>query len=141
VGDRPGAELLAAAEQQAGVVATGYVDDLDGEYRRARVALAPLSNAAGLKIKVPQAMAYGLPVVARPPALAGLPGAPATAFGGCSDDPAEFARHLTALLLDHERARTIGAAARAWLQTQGDFREDAAAAVQAYRRAKAAVTA
>ena len=54
------------------VVVTGWVDDLGSLYAEADVFVAPLILGAGLKFKVPQAMVYGLPVVATPIAAEGI---------------------------------------------------------------------
>jgi len=61
-GSNPPSSLLRSADEA--VTVTGYVADLDPFYRSARLAAVPLITGAGLKFKVPQAMAYGLPVVA-----------------------------------------------------------------------------
>ena len=73
---RPGAELvlagrgsraflsaLPAAAVGPRVRALGFVDDLADLYRRARVVAAPLSEGGGIKIKILEAMARGVPVV------------------------------------------------------------------------------
>jgi glycosyltransferase involved in cell wall biosynthesis len=134
VGDRPTPELVAAADAGSGIVVTGFVDDLDGEYRRARVALAPLTSDTGLKVKVPQAMAYGLPVVARPEAVAGVADAPPGVLGGVQSEPQAFADAVAALLVDEDRARRTGLAARSWVERRFDFEADAQRAVEAYQQ-------
>ena len=52
LGDRPGIEVL------------GFVPDLEPEFDRHRVFVAPLRYGAGMKGKVGQSMIFGLPVVA-----------------------------------------------------------------------------
>ncbi|MDQ1710946.1 MAG: hypothetical protein QOE45_396 [Frankiaceae bacterium] len=122
----PGAELvLAGADPPAGlarpgVVVTGYVPDLDPWYRSARVVVAPLLSGAGLKFKVPQAMAYGLPVVATPVAAEGVvEESGPEVFGAVTDDAAAFARAIGDLLAGD--AATVGARARAWVTARYDF--------------------
>jgi glycosyltransferase involved in cell wall biosynthesis len=61
-----------ALDQLAGVHVTGYVADLAGELQRATVAAAPLRAGTGMQIKVLEAMACGLPVVATRQVLAGV---------------------------------------------------------------------
>lgn len=97
------------------VTITGYVDDLEPFYRSARVFVAPLRSGAGLKFKVPQAMIYGLPVVATSVAAEGVadrsgPGV----FAAVTDEPREMAAAVAGLLADPARAREIGVRARAW---------------------------
>lgn len=135
VGQGPPPWLVPRPEQ--GVVVTGFVDDLDAEYRRARVALAPLTTPTGLKVKVPQAMAYGLPVVARPPALAGLADAPADVLGASTDDPGAYADAVVRLLSAPGLAEQVGARASTWVRARYAPDQDVAAAIAAYAAPRA----
>ena len=51
------------------VIMEGFVDDLDEKFGRIRVMVAPLLSGAGIKGKVLQAMAYGVPQVLSPVAI------------------------------------------------------------------------
>jgi O-antigen biosynthesis protein len=51
----------------------GHVDDLSQVYGRVRLAIAPLRSGAGIKGKVLEAFAAGLPCVMTPVAAEGLP--------------------------------------------------------------------
>jgi glycosyltransferase involved in cell wall biosynthesis len=62
-------QALAAVE---GVHIHGHVPDLQPWLDRCRVSVAPLRYGAGVKGKVNQAMAHGLPVVATPTAVEGM---------------------------------------------------------------------
>jgi len=55
-----------------GVRVLGYVRDIDPLLDAARISIAPLRYGAGVKGKVNQAMAFGLPVVATPMAAEGM---------------------------------------------------------------------
>ncbi len=55
-----------------GVLVHGHVPDLQPLLDRSRIAVAPLRYGAGVKGKVNQAMAHGLPVVATPMAVEGM---------------------------------------------------------------------
>lgn len=135
VGARPAPALLAAAEGAPGVELSGYVEDIDAEYRCARLGLAPLTTATGLKIKVPQAMAYGLPVVARPAAAVGLADAPPDVWGGVTDDARAYAAYVVALLEDRELANAVGRRAARWVSSTPGFEADVVDTVQLYRSA------
>jgi glycosyltransferase involved in cell wall biosynthesis len=50
----------------------GFVDDLKIAYAQARCAVVPLLQGGGSPLKLIEALAYGLPVVATPRAVAGL---------------------------------------------------------------------
>jgi sugar transferase (PEP-CTERM/EpsH1 system associated) len=60
--------------QLPGVTVTGFVPDLAAALQRATVAVAPMRAGTGMQIKVLEAMACGLPVVATPQVLAGVAG-------------------------------------------------------------------
>ncbi len=54
------------------VEALGYVEDLHATYARASCAVVPLLQGGGTPLKLIEALAHGLPVVATPRAVAGL---------------------------------------------------------------------
>ena len=68
--DVPG--QISALGAEAGVVIHGHVPDLQPWLDRCRVSIAPLRYGAGVKGKINQAMAHGLPVVATSPAVEGM---------------------------------------------------------------------
>lgn len=70
VGSNPTEAVRALAGP--GVVVHGWVPDLSAFYRDARVVVAPLRFGAGVKGKVGEALAYGVPVVATPIAAEGM---------------------------------------------------------------------
>lgn len=61
VGDNAPPEIRAYASEAVQVL--GYVPDIDPLFERARVFVAPLRFGAGMKGKIGEALAYGLPVV------------------------------------------------------------------------------
>ena len=63
---------VAALHDGAHVVVHGHVPDLDGLLDACRIGLAPLRFGAGIKGKVNQALARGLPMVATPCAVEGM---------------------------------------------------------------------
>jgi len=69
IGEDPPAELVARAGRDS---CLGAVDDLGPWLQRARVSVAPLLWGAGLKGKVHQSLASGLPCVATPVAAEGF---------------------------------------------------------------------
>jgi glycosyltransferase involved in cell wall biosynthesis len=77
----------------------GWVRDLDPLLDAARVTVAPLSYGAGMKGKITQALAFGLPVVTTPVGAEGLTGEPGEALL-VGDSDAALARHAIAVLTD-----------------------------------------
>lgn len=98
VGSNPAPEVFALGGD--GVVVTGQVsaEQLDVHYAAARVAVVPLRFGAGVKGKVIEAMAHGLPLVTTPVGAQGL-----DALNGVvaiTESNAEFAAEVVRLLGD-----------------------------------------
>jgi glycosyltransferase involved in cell wall biosynthesis len=89
----------------------GYVPDLADVYRSAAVAVAPLRFGAGVKGKVCEAMAAGIPVITTPIGAEGLDVEAETEIVIASD-PSEFADGLVRLLERPDWARQVGEAGR-----------------------------
>ena len=76
-----------------------FAEDLNQYYNNARVVICPMLTGTGVKVKVIEALAFGLPVVCTPRGVDGLPD---KHQNGCmvSDDPAIFTQNIEALLND-----------------------------------------
>ncbi len=74
--------------------------ELDALYARMKVAVAPLRFGAGVKGKVVDALAHGVPVAATTTGAQGLAGTPAV---GVADEARALAGIVTGLCLDEER--------------------------------------
>lgn len=70
VGSDPTDDVLALASEHVRV--PGWVEDLEHLYHHSRVMAAPLSFGAGMKGKVGESLAYGLPVVTTPIGVEGM---------------------------------------------------------------------
>lgn len=93
-----------------GVEILGFVDDLGALLARARAAVAPVWEGAGIKMKTLELMGAGLPVAGTPVAFEGIAVAHGT-DGLVADDPAGLAAGLRGLLDDPSQAAAIGHAA------------------------------
>lgn len=98
IGSHAPPEVLALADQP-GVHLVGYVPDLDPWYARMAVSVAPLRYGGGMKGKVTEAMARGLPVVTTSFGAQGL-GAMARDSLRVADPPEAFAEAVIGLLRD-----------------------------------------
>jgi glycosyltransferase involved in cell wall biosynthesis len=113
-----GSEEVLAACPSPGASATGYMPDLKAAYADCAVAVAPLLRGAGLKFKVPQALAYGLPIVTTSVGAEGMPPAcPAVVANSAPD----MAQAVVALLQSADEARELGTQGRAWVARVFDF--------------------
>lgn len=114
VGSGP-SEDVRALGGDANVEFVGYVRDTGTYLDRAAVSVAPLRFGAGMKGKVTEAMAAGLPVVTTSAGAQGL----AAEHGRhllVGDTPTDFAAHVVDLLRHPERAEEIGASAQRFIQ-------------------------
>lgn len=102
VGSKPGSTVQALASVERGIEVTGFVPDVRPYLRGADVFVAPLRIARGVQNKVLEAMAAGLPVVSRPEATQGLPGAGNGSLR-VADTATAFAEEVLDLL-DHPEA-------------------------------------
>jgi len=83
------------------IVITGFVNDLSPYYQKCKVMLAPLRYGAGVKGKITQSLAMGLPVVTTP---IGVEGTDLVDKQNCmvAEKPEEFASKATQVYTDKE---------------------------------------
>ncbi|HVI43716.1 MAG TPA: glycosyltransferase [Chitinophaga sp.] len=76
-----------------------FAEDLSEYYFKSRVALCPMLSGTGVKVKVLEALSYGMPIVCN---AHGLDGMPDKSNNGClvTEDPGEFAGFIQQLLKD-----------------------------------------
>lgn len=99
------------------VEVTGYVPDLGQQYRRARVVVAPVRLGGGVRFKVLEAMAHGIPLVATSVAMEGITVAQDGAdFGRVADTPEDMAEGVLRYLRDEEAGVRCGKAGQAWVR-------------------------
>ena len=94
-----------------GVDPVGYVDSVHPYLNRANIYIAPLFVGSGIRIKILEAMAMELPVIATPVSAEGIY---ATEKDGLFivDNAKEFADKIIFLAENYEYARTLGKKAR-----------------------------
>lgn len=81
------------------VIKYGMVDDLKDFYQHSKIAICPMLSGTGIKIKVVEALSYGIPVVTN---RRGVDGLVNKKDNGClvTDDPKVFAEQMMRLLND-----------------------------------------
>ena len=87
----------------------GYVDDVREPLARYAVFVCPILSGSGVRVKLLEAFAAGIPVVSTVVGAEGL-AVKDGEFCALADDPAEFAERVLALLRDPERGRGHGRA-------------------------------
>lgn len=104
-----------------GVEVTGGVPDVRPYYEEATVFIVPLRLGGGTRLKIPEAMAMGLPVVSTSVGAEGLDIHPGEDIL-IADDPTSFAKSVLQLLSDPELRERIAAGGRR-LARQYDWKE------------------
>jgi glycosyltransferase involved in cell wall biosynthesis len=112
IGRNPTTEVMDLAKVE-GVDVIGYVPELAPYLERAALMVAPLRFGAGVKNKVTEALAAGLPVVTTQVGAQGLDVTSGEHLM-IADEPKEFARRVIELLGDPERAEQIGQCGRSF---------------------------
>jgi GT2 family glycosyltransferase len=102
-GANPPQDLLELADPN--LFFTGHVADLEAFYGQTRVVIAPIRFGAGVKVKIIQALQYGVPVVSTVCGAEGI-----ETFGldaiAVADTAGEFANALVGLLTDRAAWQT-----------------------------------
>ena len=121
VGRGASQEMARLAEKDKRMVVADKVDDLRPYREQATVFINPMRLGSGLRIKVLEAMATGLPVVSTALGVAGIP---AQNGVNCfvADTPDLFAESIEWLLNDQRLADSMGAAAKKMVKNKYDIR-------------------
>jgi glycosyltransferase involved in cell wall biosynthesis len=107
-----GTQALASSLQATGVTVLGQVESAAGFLRSLGVLVYPPVRGSGVKVKVLEALASGVPVVTTPPGAQGLEPNDGLLV---SSDPTVLAGHVARLLGDVAERRQRGAAARSYV--------------------------
>jgi glycosyltransferase involved in cell wall biosynthesis len=121
VGSGPPPEVKALASPRVRV--EGWVENLEPLLARSRLMLAPLRFGAGMKGKITQCLAVGLPVVTTPVGAEGLTGIsdeghgrdPSSSLMLIGEDPRELASAVIQLYSDDELWRCLSVNGQAFI--------------------------
>jgi glycosyltransferase involved in cell wall biosynthesis len=108
-------DAVRALAREPGVTLVENPADLSDLYRQSHICVVPLSAGGGTRIKILEAMAWGLPVVATPLAAEGQ-GLVAGQDVLLADDDRGLARHIVALCKHPHRAEHQRLCARATVE-------------------------
>ncbi len=121
VGANPPPEILAAAEVNGGINVTGYVENPISIQKNAGAMVVPLRAGGGMRVKILNAMAQGIPVITTSLGCEGI-----RVESGrhllIADTPQEFARATLRLIDDRRLANELGQNARQLIRKKYDLR-------------------
>jgi glycosyltransferase involved in cell wall biosynthesis len=119
--DMPGARLTVVGRDDApvagllrsttGVHVTGHVDDVGPYFTQARAVVVPLRSGGGMRVKILEALARGLPVVSTRIGYEGIDAEPGVHLLA-ADEPVSFAREVLRVFRDDALAHSLARAGR-----------------------------
>ena len=110
----------------------GYVDDVREPLERYAVFVCPIRSGSGVRVKLLEAFASGMPVVSTSIGAEGLAAADGE-FCRLADDPEGFADRVVALLENEAEAAEMARRARAEVEADWDMAAITARLVESYR--------
>jgi glycosyltransferase involved in cell wall biosynthesis len=132
VGARPPQHLLDLNQQNIGVNVTGYVKDAHPYLQQAGVMIVPLRAGGGMRVKILESLAQGMPVVSTTLGAEGI----AVKHGHhllIADTPEQFAQAVIKILADRSFADFLGKSGRELIERQYDFQVACQSIELAYR--------
>lgn len=111
IGKNPLTDLVAMALGHSDIEVIGYVDDIAESIADAQVFVCPMRKGAGLKNKILEAFAVGVPVVSTSEGVSGI------LFnhgetGYVADSPEKMAHYVTLLMGDEKRRKELSEAGK-----------------------------
>jgi glycosyltransferase involved in cell wall biosynthesis len=122
VGARPAQVLLALARAEPRIVVTGYAQNADEYFARAAAFVVPMRAGGGMRVKILDTWARGVPMVSTTIGSEGIAIRPDENLL-VGDTPREFAQAALRLIQDREFARCIAARGRMWVEAQYNWRK------------------
>jgi GT2 family glycosyltransferase/glycosyltransferase involved in cell wall biosynthesis len=110
----------------------GFVEDVREPLSRYSVFVCPILSGSGMRVKLLEAFAAGIPVVSTPLGAEGLAGKDGE-ICALAEDPAEFARKIVELFDDPEKARKLACRAREQVVATRDMRVLTEGLMESYR--------
>jgi glycosyltransferase involved in cell wall biosynthesis len=120
VGARPPKEVTESGRSLEGVTVTGYVKEPEEYLRKTGVMVVPLLAGGGMRVKILEALAEGLPIVTTSIGCEGI----AVENGRhllVADSPQEFAQATLRLLNDRSFANTLARNGRELIEKNYDY--------------------
>lgn len=121
VGARPPADLIELDHKLPYVHVTGYVEDLQPYYQGAALMVVPLLAGGGMRVKILNAMAQGIPLVSTTLGYEGIDAEPDRHLLA-ADAPDLFAVQVLRILNEPQLGERLATAARRLVEEKYDYR-------------------
>jgi glycosyltransferase involved in cell wall biosynthesis len=121
VGSRPPERITRLGVEGSGIVVTGYVPNLETLISQSRVLVVPVHSGSGMRVKILEAFARGIPIVSTTVGVEGIDARPGEHLL-VADDPEGFAQAVVQLLQDRALANRVAQAGRALVEARYDWR-------------------
>jgi len=122
VGARPPQEVVSLGEQDPNIIVTGYVPDLGDILRQSAMMIIPLRAGGGMRVKILNGLAQGLPMVSTTLGAEGID-VRQNEHILLADSPTKFAAAVLRLLTDRPFADRLGLNARRLAEEKYDYRQ------------------
>jgi len=110
----------------------GFVDDIRDALARYSLFICPILSGSGVRVKLLEAFAAGMPVVSTYLGAEGLADTDG-AICALADDPQQFARHVVALFRDPRTAEAMASRAREYVVSTRDMKDMTSRLAASYR--------
>ncbi len=121
VGARPPQSIVELGGDGTGINVTGYVDDPTPYHEQAGVMIVPLRAGGGMRVKILNGLAQGMPIVTTSIGCEGIAAKPGTHLL-VADTPEDFAAATLRVLSEPELARTLSHNGRELIKNKYDYR-------------------
>lgn len=121
IGKNPSAELVDLGKADSDFIVHGFVDDVRVFANRSKVYVCPIRDGGGTKLKVLDAFALGVPMVAHPLAVEGID-VNKDLHVSLATTPEEFVDKIIQLLDDETARNRMSAAARSLVEEKYSFK-------------------
>jgi glycosyltransferase involved in cell wall biosynthesis len=112
----------------------GFVEDVRDPLSECALFVCPILSGSGMRVKLLEAFAAGIPVVSTRVGAEGLANKDGE-YCALADNPADFARRVVDLMRDYEEARAMAARARELVENTRDMRVITSRLVESYQSA------
>jgi glycosyltransferase involved in cell wall biosynthesis len=102
--------------ESQGLIGKGFVEDINHEFNKASIYIAPLFVGGGIRIKILEAMSSGLPVIASPISAEGIEAKREDGLILCTSSE-EWIREISDLIEHPDKAQMLGGNARHYIET------------------------